>query len=134
MNDKQFEDIMEEMVDFTAESISNEDESKKKIALKGTLSRIRDVLKSKSFNRKCKEKAKMYDVNDKLIKNAYALGILNKIGETTGLLIEVTGEAFNYLIRLISFVIQKVMDIAVSSVTSLVNILTCRKVVKGEII
>lgn len=127
MGEKQMEQMIEEMADFTAETLSAEQEKKQRVKLCDTLKKFNSMLGSRNFTRKCKDKAKQYGVNEKFIKNAYAMKILNAIGESTGTVLETVGEAFNYLIRLIGYAIQKVMDITVSALTKLVNIVTFRK-------
>lgn len=124
MTNKQFEKMMDEMIEFTAENISEEEEMRQKKSIEETLKKISTMLSSKGFERKCKEQAKKYGVNEKYIKNTYAGTILNKIGEVTGNIIEFVGEAFCYLVRLVSYVLQKIMDFAVSALSKLVNILT----------
>lgn len=129
-SDKQFENMMNEMVDFTAETLSEEEVVKRKLKLKDTLYRFKDMLSSSEFKRKCKAQSKKYGVNDKLIKNMYAQNILNTIGESIGVVIEVVGEAFDYLVRFIGYIIQRVMDVTVSILTKLVNAVTFRKSVE----
>lgn len=133
MNDKAIEEIIDNMAEFTAEEISKSDEAREKIKLSETLNKFNSMLRSRAFERKCKEQGKKYGVSSKFIKNAYATKILNSVGEGAGVSIETIGEAFNYLIRFVSYLIQKVMDIAVSVLTKLVNIITLRKPVEGGI-
>lgn len=132
MDDKQFEDLIQEMADFSAEytaeeQTSKEEEARQRAEFHETLGRVRDMLSSKAFQRKCKEQAKKYGVSEKHIKNVYAAKVLNKIGLTGTALLEVMAEAFNYLVRFVSYVLQRIMDLAVSVLCKLVNILTFRK-------
>lgn len=124
MTNKQFEKMMDEMIEFTAENISEEEEMRQKKSIEETLKKISTMLSSKGFERKCKEQAKKYNVSERVVKNIYSRKILNKIGEVTGNIIEFVGEAFCYLVRLVSYVLQRIMDFAVSALSKLVNILT----------
>lgn len=127
MTEQQMEQLMDEMADFTAEQLSKEEEIVQKAKLSETLKKVIFMLRSKDFTRKCKEDAKKYGVNEAFVKNAYASRILNNIGEGTSIVITGIGEAFNYLVRLLSFVLQKIMDFAVSAIVKLVNFVTLRK-------
>lgn len=127
MDDKSVEEMIDSMADFTAEQMSKSDEFKERVKLKDTLRKLNTMLGSKAFERKCKEQGKKYGVSSRFIKNAYATKILDSIGEGSNVTIETIGEAFNYLVRLVSYVLQKVMDFAVSALKKLVNILTIRK-------
>lgn len=131
MNEQQFEHIMSEMADFTAETLSREEAHKRKLELRETLIKFKNMLKGSEFRRKCKAQAKQYGVPESMVRNVYARNLLDKIGGTAGVMIEVVGEVFNYLVRLVSYVIQKIMDIAVSALTTLVNIVTFRKPIEG---
>lgn len=132
INDKEMEKMIGEMADFTAEELSKEQENKERVKIKETLSKLNSMLSSKAFARKCKAQAKKYGVSEKMVKNVYASKILDSIGENTSVVIETLGEAFNYLVRLIAYVLQKVMDFAISALVKLVNIITFRKPVECE--
>lgn len=123
--DTEFEELIGDMADFTAETLTSEQEEKAKLT--DTIEKVSQMLKSKDFTRKCKEKAKEYGINEKVVKNAYACNILNAIGKTTGVVLEIVGEAFNYLVRLLAFVLQRVMDFTVDILTKIVNAITFRK-------
>lgn len=127
MTEQNFEQLIGDMADFTAETLSKEQEEKEKVKLADTIKRVSEMLRGKSFSRKCKEQAKAYGVNEKIIKNSYALSILNAIGNTTGVVLEIVGEAFNYLVRFIAFVLQRIMDFTVGILTKIVNAITFRK-------
>lgn len=125
--DNNFENMIDEMADFTAETLSKEEETKQRMELRGTLSRVADMLRSKSFSRKCKDQAKKYGVSEKHIKNMYAANLLDKLGAGINVTAELIGEAFNYLVRFIGYVLQRVMDIAVSVIHKVVNVVTFRR-------
>lgn len=133
MDEKILEEVIDNMADFTAEEMSKSDEYKERLKLKDTLKKLNSMLGSKAFERKCKEQGKKYGVNSKFIKNVYATKILDAIGENSGVVIETIGEAFNYLVRFISYALQKVMDFAVSALTTLINIITFRKPVEEAV-
>ena len=128
--DKQFEEMMNEMIDFTAETLSEKEVMEQKLKLRDTLVKFKLMLSSSEFQRKCKDQSNKYNINDKLIKNMYAQNILNTIGESIGIVIEVVGEAFDYLVRFIGYILQKVMDITVAVLTKIVNVVTFRKTVE----
>ena len=127
MTDLEMENMMYDMADFTAETLSKEETYEKKIELKSSLERFVQMLRSKSFARKCKNESKKYGVNEKFIKNIYAQKILNNLADGTGMVIETFGEAFNYLLRFVSYIIQRAVDITVSALVKLVNLVTIRK-------
>lgn len=126
----EFEELIGDMADFTAETLAKEksqEVQKEKAKLTDTMQEVSKMLRSKDFTRKCKEKAKCYGVSEKAIKNIYACNILNTIGNTTGVVLEIVGEAFNYLVRLISFAIQRAVDFTLDVLTKIVNAITFRK-------
>lgn len=127
MTEPDFEQLIGDMADFAAETLSAEQEEKERARLTDTIRKVSEMLRGKSFSKKCKEQAKSYGVNERMIKNVYASSVLNAIGETTGVVLEIVGEAFNYLTRFISFVLQRVMDFTVSLLTKIVNVITFRK-------
>lgn len=127
MTVSEMEKMMESMTDYTAEKLSEEESNKKKIELKSTLKRFNDMLHSRNFARKCKREAKVYGVNEKFIRNLYAQKILNGLADGVGMATETFGEAFNYLIRFISYVLQGVADFTVSSLNKVINVITIRK-------
>jgi hypothetical protein len=129
MTEKDMETMIGDMADFTAEQLSKEEEAKKKLEMTHVLTRFRDMLRGKEFARKCKEDSKKYGVNPSIIKNMYASQLMDKIADTTGVVVEIVGEAFTYLLRLITYVLSKIADISVSALTKLVNIVMFRKVV-----
>lgn len=127
MTEQNFEQLIGDMADFTAETLSAEQEERERARLTDTIKKVSEMLRGKSFSRKCKEQAKAYGVNERMIKNVYASSILNAIGETTGVALEIVGEAFNYLTRFISYILQKVMDFTIGLLTKIVNVITFRK-------
>lgn len=124
MTETQFDKLMEEMIDFTAETVAKEDAETEKLSLMRSLEKISNMLASKEFHRKCKEQAKVYDVKPSFIKNLYAIKIINAIGDSIGITIRFIGDVFNYLVRLVAHVLQNIMNFAVSALTKLVNIIT----------
>ena len=127
MTDLEMEKMMNNMADFTAETLSKEGAYEKKIELKNSLDRFIQMIRSKSFARKCKNESKKYGVNEKFIKNLYAQKILNNLADGTGMVIKTFGYAFNYLVRFVSYIIQRIVDFAVCALVELVNLVTIRK-------
>lgn len=108
------------------ESIENVKESstekiKKKIKTekdaKNFLTQCKDYLSSKEFTNKCMRMSRLHNVSEKKIAETFAQKVLGVIGDTLGIVIKVTYNACNFLIKLLT----KILYVAVGTILSIAS-------------
>ena len=123
-----FDSIFEDMVDETASAMSEEEEIEEKKSFVSTLRKVNDFLLSRKFNKFVSDKAKQCKVNDNIIKNIYAKNILDNIGKTLGVTIELVGNIFSTLIKFIGWVIINAVKLTSKVLQKIVNVITFRTI------
>ena len=80
---------------------------------------------NKRFDNQCKEKANEIGVkNYKIVKNRYIAGILGRIANILGLVLDITAEVVIYAVEFLSRLIRSTVNLAASICHKIVNLFT----------
>lgn len=126
---KGFEDMFDRMVEKQGEFDGKQyDEDGTRASAESVLERLNEHIKSKEFTKMVKFQSRKTGVNKRIIKNVYAANMLDRVGTTFGLTIEITGNAMKLLVNFIGYLLSNIVNIAVGVLVRIVNVLTFKTV------
>lgn len=125
--DKTMEDTFDAMLEAQCEQMAKEKTEAPTEAqeeAKDVLNGFLEYIKSKKFINKCKETGKKHNLDYKIVKNAFISGILGKIANTLGLVIDITLGVIEHVTEFICAIINRVCNLVASVCKSIVRVLT----------
>ena len=117
--------VFDEMLDAQCEELKKEQDEALSNEAAGVLAKFKDYIQSKRFDNQCKEKANEIGVkNYKIVKNRYIAGILGRIANILGLVLDITAEVVIYAVEFLSRLIRSTVNLAASICHKIVNLFT----------
>lgn len=97
------DETFEAMLDAQCQVLKEQQESEAHVKASSILNKFREYISSRSFDDKCKEKAKAIGIKDyKVVKNAFISTMLNKVANFFNLTIQVTSDIVKFAIKFLA--------------------------------
>lgn len=125
VNFDNMDEVFDEMLDAQCEELKKEQDEVSSEQASNVLEKFKDYIQSRRFDNQCKEKAKEIGVkNYKIVKNRYIAGVLGKIANILGLVLDITAEVMLYAVEFLSKLIRATINLASSICHKIINLFT----------